>query len=337
MFYTNVQSEVLLNDIRNPKTLKISAWQILSWLRLISIFILDGLAISEAWIVAEKAKMRVDVFQQLGKNWGDFGWLLPIVAVYLGILFASGAYRGSGRRSLNLFKSLCLAHITLILIAFFIEPSLWSSDSLFLMAWLLSLLFVCGERLIFAQTVHIIKMKFDFFKRNVILLGIKEDIAKIQKLLDRVQVFKVIDTIDLSQKKDIDKLSKTVDTYDRQVQVDEVFICSWEHLDDPITWFWKLKSAGMNWRIIPTRLNLPVRWSEIAMVGELPAIRFCTSAIVGVDFWCKRLFDLVVSFCLLLFLGLPMLSIALAIKLDSPGSAFYKQTRVGLNNKHFQV
>jgi exopolysaccharide biosynthesis polyprenyl glycosylphosphotransferase len=338
MFYTtNVQSEVLLNDIRNPKTVKISTWQILSWLKLASIFILDGLAITEAWIIAEKAKTPVDVFQQLGKNWGDFGWLLPIVAVYLGILFASGMYRGTGHRLLDLFRSLCLAHLTLVLIAFFVEPSLWLSNSFFLEAWLLTLLFVCGERVLFAQIVHTVKIKFDFFKRKVILLGVREDITKIKKLLDRVKVFRVVDAIDLSKQKDIDKLYKTVETYDRVLQVDEVFICSWEQLDDPILWFWKLKSAGINWRIIPTNLNLPVRWSEIAMVGEFPAIRFCTSAVVGVDFWCKRLFDLVVSFFLLLVLSVPMLSIALAIKLDSPGSVFYKQTRVGLNNKHFQV
>jgi exopolysaccharide biosynthesis polyprenyl glycosylphosphotransferase len=338
MFYTtNVQSEVLLNDIRNPKTVKISTWQILFWLKLVSIFILDSLAITEAWIIAQRAKMPVDVFQQLGKNWGDFGWLLPIVAVYLGILFASGMYGGTGRRLLDLFRSLCLAHLTLVLIAFFVEPSLWLSHSFFLEAWLLTLLFVCGIRIFFAQIIHTIKIKFDFFKRKVILLGVKEDLTKIKKLLERVKVFRVVDAIDLSKQKDIDKLSKTVDTYDRALQVDEVFICSWEHLDDPIMWFWKLKSAGINWRIIPTSLNLPVRWSEIAMVGEFPAIRFCTSAIVGVDFWCKRLFDLVVSFFLLLLLSIPMVSIALAIKLDSPGSVFYKQTRVGLNNKHFQV
>lgn len=337
MFYTNLQSEVLLNDIRNPKTVKISAWQILSWLKLASIFILDGLAITEAWRIAERAKMPVDVFQQLGKNWGDLGWLLPIVAVYLGILFASGMYRGTGHRLLDIFRSLCLAHLTLVLIAFFVEPSLWLSNSVFLEAWLLTLLFVCGERFIYTQIIHTIRIKFDFFKRKVILLGVKEDLTKIQKLLERVKFFRVVDALDLSKQKDLDKLAKTVDKYDRTLQVDEVFICSWEHLDDPIVWFWKLKSAGINWRIIPTNLNLPVRWSEIAMVGEFPAIRFCTSAIVGVDFWCKRLFDLVVSVFLLLLLSFPMLSIALAIKLDSPGSIFYKQTRVGLNNKHFQV
>ncbi|MBR3768889.1 MAG: sugar transferase [Clostridia bacterium] len=51
----------------------------------------------------------------------------------------------------------------------------------------------------------------------------------------------------------------------------------------------------------------------------------------------KRAFDIVCSFFGLLFLGIPMLFVALAIKLTSKGPVFYSQERLGLNGKKFML
>lgn len=51
----------------------------------------------------------------------------------------------------------------------------------------------------------------------------------------------------------------------------------------------------------------------------------------------KRFLDIVLSFCGILFLAIPMALIALAIKLDSPGPVFFKQKRVGKNKEHFSI
>ena len=51
----------------------------------------------------------------------------------------------------------------------------------------------------------------------------------------------------------------------------------------------------------------------------------------------KRLFDLFFVLPSLVLLSPLFLIIAIAIKLDSSGSVFFKQTRVGLNGKHFQT
>ena len=49
----------------------------------------------------------------------------------------------------------------------------------------------------------------------------------------------------------------------------------------------------------------------------------------------KRIFDVVFSFILLVFLFLPLILIALAVKLDSAGPVFYKQERLGLFGEPF--
>ena len=51
----------------------------------------------------------------------------------------------------------------------------------------------------------------------------------------------------------------------------------------------------------------------------------------------KRMIDVLLSFFGILFLSLPMLIIALAIKIDSKGPVFFKQKRVGIHKTHFNI
>ena len=51
----------------------------------------------------------------------------------------------------------------------------------------------------------------------------------------------------------------------------------------------------------------------------------------------KRMFDFFASLIALLLLALPMLIVAIAIKIDSKGPVFYSQERLGLNGKKIKV
>ncbi len=51
----------------------------------------------------------------------------------------------------------------------------------------------------------------------------------------------------------------------------------------------------------------------------------------------KRLFDIVFSLCVLLLAAPLMLAIAAAIKLSSPGPVLFRQSRVGLNSRNFDM
>lgn len=53
--------------------------------------------------------------------------------------------------------------------------------------------------------------------------------------------------------------------------------------------------------------------------------------------WAKRLFDLVLASSFFLVMWPLMLLTALAVRLESPGSVLYHQTRVGLNGRHFRI
>lgn len=51
----------------------------------------------------------------------------------------------------------------------------------------------------------------------------------------------------------------------------------------------------------------------------------------------KRFFDIVIAVILLILLAIPMLIIAIMIKLDSPGPVFYRQERVTTYGKKFRI
>ncbi len=54
-------------------------------------------------------------------------------------------------------------------------------------------------------------------------------------------------------------------------------------------------------------------------------------------YFLKRVFDFILSLVAIIVLALPMLIIALLIKIDSKGPVFFKQKRIGKNKKHFTI
>lgn len=53
--------------------------------------------------------------------------------------------------------------------------------------------------------------------------------------------------------------------------------------------------------------------------------------------WIKRTIDIVLSLLGLLFLWLPMLIVALLVRLDSPGPALFRQKRLGLDGREYEM
>ena len=51
----------------------------------------------------------------------------------------------------------------------------------------------------------------------------------------------------------------------------------------------------------------------------------------------KRLFDIVLSFLAIILLALPMMIIAIIIKIDSPGPVLFKQKRIGIHKTIFTI
>jgi putative colanic acid biosynthesis UDP-glucose lipid carrier transferase len=79
---------------------------------------------------------------------------------------------------------------------------------------------------------------------------------------------------------------------------------------------------------------LHAQWSSI---GDIPAVSILDTPFHGLGGWVKRLEDLVIGSIILLIIALPMVVVAIGIKLTSPGPVFFRQKRYGLNGKEIRV
>ena len=79
---------------------------------------------------------------------------------------------------------------------------------------------------------------------------------------------------------------------------------------------------------------LHYRWTSI---NGLPAVSIFENPFYGVDGLVKRSLDLLLAIVILAILAVPMLAIALAVKLGSAGPVFFRQRRYGLDGQEIRV
>ena len=72
-------------------------------------------------------------------------------------------------------------------------------------------------------------------------------------------------------------------------------------------------------------------------IQGMPAISICETPHTGLDSFVKRIFDLVVGTLILMLVCIPMLFIAIGVKLSSPGPVFFRQNRYGINGEKIKV
>ncbi len=81
------------------------------------------------------------------------------------------------------------------------------------------------------------------------------------------------------------------------------------------------------------------KWEDLPKEMQIPEVRAYYDILQKrkLSLFMKRLFDITVSSLLLLFLSPLFLILAIAIKLDSKGPVFYRQTRVTQYGKEFKI
>jgi putative colanic acid biosynthesis UDP-glucose lipid carrier transferase len=75
-------------------------------------------------------------------------------------------------------------------------------------------------------------------------------------------------------------------------------------------------------------------WSKM---GDIPVMSVVENPFYGTDGLLKRVEDLVLGGIILALISIPMLLIAIGVKLSSPGPVFFRQRRYGLNGEQIMV
>ena len=132
----------------------------------------------------------------------------------------------------------------------------------------------------------------------------------------------------------VDQLLKVV----REYQINEIYIAlpvrAYKRLQNVVA---RLQKESVIIKIVPDYFSLALVHARPGVLDGLPVISLREPVIQGTSRMIKRVFDLVVSTLLLVFLWPVMLFIAVWIRLDSPGPALFRQQRVGKNGTLFTM
>ena len=94
---------------------------------------------------------------------------------------------------------------------------------------------------------------------------------------------------------------------------------------------------GVDVHVVPDLLQFIALRARLENLDGVPIISLNDVPLRGLNSILKRAIDMAISGVALLIFGLPILIIAGIIKRSSPGPVFYKQERMGLDGKAFQV
>ena len=90
-------------------------------------------------------------------------------------------------------------------------------------------------------------------------------------------------------------------------------------------------------KLVPDVYQYATLFGGLEEFGGLPIVNLQSTGVLGINAVAKRIFDLIFSALFLLLLSPLLATLALLVKLTSPGPVLYAQERVGLDGKPFRM
>ena len=260
-------------------------------------------------------------------------------------MIAVGVYGPDSLRSMRYAAARLLVAVSLGIIAlsvvYFLVPgkTLWRSNLFYAMFIALGLLF--ANRLLLGGLLGAAA-----FRRRVLVLGAGDRAQRLRKLGERPESgFVIVGYVGMSDSRPVVEEAiprSALHNLTRHVEnlgVSEVVLALEERRNAlPLKDLLRIKTAGVHVNDFSTfveretgRIDLDtVNPSWLIFSDGFSSGRMVSSA-------AKRVFDIAASL-LLLFFTVPVIALfALAVKLDSKGPAFFRQTRVGLYGQNFTL
>jgi exopolysaccharide biosynthesis polyprenyl glycosylphosphotransferase len=305
------------------------------WLRKFTLLLLDTAALFLACKIPE-FYTGIPVFPWEREQ--SYLLILPVLAIQISLLMVQGLYdSGNNRRNyLCIAQTISFSYFLLLIFDFVYRSGYSLIPFTFISSWLFSVTLVCFGR--FAVDTAIMR----FRKQGIItcptfLICRPEDKEKAISFLEKENCYNLVGWADVNAiSTDKNNLEETLAEINRQ-NVAEVFVCSWECIDSRMFLYWQLRNSGVILHVLPIELEVMEQKLELKMLGGIPVLNFLPPAITGSDFWIKRCFDFCFAAAFILLMSPIYLCITLFIRLDSPGSIFYQQTRIGLHGQPFKV
>ncbi|MCK5647645.1 MAG: TIGR03013 family PEP-CTERM/XrtA system glycosyltransferase, partial [Gammaproteobacteria bacterium] len=260
---------------------------------------------------------------------------------------AAGLYSRHLRENFRgvLFRVILVLIVTFFVMSFlfYLHPDLFTARTSFVYA-----LIITGSTLIITRTLLFLMVDQEYFKKRIIVYGAGKKASHMNDLRRKSDTrnvklmgFLPIEGEDICvDENQLVHYSNGLFNYISANNISEIIVA----IDDrrkkfPVDDVLECKVQGVE--ILDISTFFERQTGRIKLHALHPSNLIFSDGFIqgGIDLYLKRLFDIVTSFILLLVTWPVMLITALAIMLESnfKGSIFYKQVRVGLFNKNFDV
>jgi len=99
----------------------------------------------------------------------------------------------------------------------------------------------------------------------------------------------------------------------------------------------RLADTTVSLYYVPDFSSLDILSGSWMTLGDSAVVSVFENPYFGVDGWLKRVEDVVLASCVLMIIAIPMIVIAIAVKVTSPGPVIFKQRRYGINGQQIEV
>jgi exopolysaccharide biosynthesis polyprenyl glycosylphosphotransferase len=255
--------------------------------------------------------------------------------IWLGIFVLNGLYQ-IGRQSFSqefgkIFTSVTVG-VMLITLFIFFKREYFSSRFIVLVGWLIAILFVSLGRLL----LHFIRLQV--FKHGlglepVLIVGSGQIAQNLIKYIEQEKGlgYKILDNLD-SVEEVINQWANRAKKIGVLIQVDPNL-----PKDDVYRLVDFCNEHQITFKYVADTFGALLSNIKTETLAGIPLIEVRRTALDGWGRIFKRIFDIIISFIVLLFLLPFFLIIAILIKLDSPGPVFVALDRVGQRGKIFKL
>ncbi len=317
--------------------------------------IIDIIIIAVVWIAVYFVRFHSGIFtttKGIPSLQRHLSLALPVVCIcYLGCLW-SGLYKskrvqGTFRQLIDISKASLLSGLLVLAFLYYLQDVPYSRKLLILF---IVMLFtgLCLSHLLAIESLRFLRRR-GYNLRHYAVVGagkkgqlLVRDIKKMGWLGLRCKFF-----VDNNPNRigtelsgvpvygPVEKLAELVKTK----RIDEVFLTlSGNEAQEVYPILESLQSAGITVRIVPDWGNLmSISDAEAVQIGSQLLFSSADSPLSGYNIVLKEIFDRVMGFVFLIIFSIPMVIISVLIKLSSEGPVFYKQVRVGMDQKEFEV
>lgn len=320
----------------------------------ILILLIDFFAVNLSWLIFFIFRVETGWFELLSEP----EFFIPMLAIYFYwiIIFTFvGMYRTWFAASrFEELSTLFKASFVGIFILFFLillddythgEPS--TNRFIIFVYWGI-LLFAVGTGRLFIRSLQRRLLVNGIGRRNALIIGFNPKAHDVHNSIDKYRALGLDVVAYVAVKKKnvgkeykgvkvfdyVDNLEKVIDNYD----VKNIVIALEKHEDNVMMNVLNIcEGKNVSLKIVPDLYDIISGQARTSQIYGFPLIDIMPELMPEWEKKVKRILDILVSF-LILILSMPLIiGFAIAIKIDSKGPVFYKQERIGLKGRIFNI